>query len=72
MSGREVAQSIKMIRPGIRVLFMSGYAREELSALSDLCPRRDLIEKPFSVEDSCAELPRRSRLPPRQRRALAR
>ncbi len=50
MLGREVAAAIAALRPGIRVVFMSGYARSALSNDS-LQPGVMLLEKPFSEEE---------------------
>ena len=48
MMGREVAERICAHQPGIRVLYMSGYAQGVLSAQGVLEPGVNLIEKPFS------------------------
>ena len=47
---QEVAAAIAALRPGIRVVFMSGYARSALSNDS-LQPGVMLLEKPFSEEE---------------------
>jgi CheY-like chemotaxis protein len=46
--GREIAQRIAAIRPGIRILFMSGYAGAVLSSQGSLDPGLTLLEKPFT------------------------
>ena len=48
MTGREVARQASQIRPGIRVLYMSGFTDDTLTqhGLSSL--ERDLLTKPFS------------------------
>jgi PAS domain S-box-containing protein len=51
MLGKEVAESVRAIRPDIEVLFMSGYARPVLAAQGRLDPRVALVEKPFSEVD---------------------
>jgi signal transduction histidine kinase len=48
MMGEEVAQRIRARRPGVRVLYMSGYTQGPLSAQGVLAPGASLIEKPFS------------------------
>ena len=48
MLGREVADRVCDLQPGIRVLFMSGYTHGLLSAQGVLEPRINLIEKPFT------------------------
>ena len=48
MLGREVAEKMDVIKPGIAVLFMSGYARTVLASSGSLDPGMALVEKPFS------------------------
>ena len=51
MLGREVAEKMRGIKPGIEVLFMSGYARPVLASQGRLDPHVALLEKPFSETD---------------------
>jgi PAS domain S-box-containing protein len=51
MLGKEVAERIRLIKPGIAVLFMSGYARPVLASQGRLDPNVVLVEKPFSEAD---------------------
>ena len=51
MLGREVAENMRGIKPGIEVLFMSGYARPVLASQGRLDPNVALLEKPFSEAD---------------------
>ena len=51
MLGREVAEKMRGIKPGIEVLFMSGYARPVLASQGRLDPNVALLEKPFSEAD---------------------
>jgi hypothetical protein len=48
MLGKEVAEKMREIKPGIKVLFMSGYARPVLASQGSLEPNVALVEKPFS------------------------
>jgi CheY-like chemotaxis protein len=48
MLGKEVAERVRALRPGIRVLYMSGYARPVLGERGTLDPGVLLIDKPFS------------------------
>ena len=57
MSGREVAERIRGLRPQARVLFMSGYAEDAIVHHGVLDPGTRFIAKPFST----AELGRRVR-----------
>ena len=48
MSGPEVAQRIRGARPGVRVLYMTGYGGDALAGLP--VDPRDIVEKPFTLE----------------------
>jgi CheY-like chemotaxis protein len=49
MLGKEAAERIRQVRPGIQVLFMSGYAQPILASQGRLDRDVNLIEKPFSA-----------------------
>ena len=49
MNGRQLADAAKRLRPGLRVLFTTGYARNALVHNGRLDPGIDLISKPFSA-----------------------
>jgi signal transduction histidine kinase/CheY-like chemotaxis protein len=51
MLGKEVAEKIEHVKPGIKVLYMSGYARPVLASQGRLDPGVALVEKPFSEAD---------------------
>jgi PAS domain S-box-containing protein len=51
MLGKEVAERIRQMRPGIQVLFMSAYAEQVLTAQGRLEPDVALVGKPFSEAD---------------------
>jgi signal transduction histidine kinase len=51
MLGREVAEKMRAVKPGIEVLYMSGYARPVLASQGRLDPNVALVEKPFSEAD---------------------
>ena len=55
MHGMEVAEKVRAIKPGIEVLFMSGYAQPVLTSLARLDPNAALVEKPFSAADLLAK-----------------
>jgi PAS domain S-box-containing protein len=48
MLGKEVAERMRVIKPEIEVIFMSGYARPVLASQGRLEPGVALVEKPFS------------------------
>ena len=49
MGGLEVLDRVRMIRPDVPVLFMSGYMRE--GQLHNLDRATDFLQKPFTMED---------------------
>ncbi len=58
MSGLEVAQALKEIRPDLPVVMASGYITEELRAKAPAAGIRELIYKPNTVEDLCEAVAR--------------
>lgn len=48
MLGNELAVLVREARPGLPVLFMSGYARPILDVQGAVEPGVDLLEKPFT------------------------
>ena len=56
MQGRELADKIRVLRPGIRVAFMSGYTQGLLSQQRVLEPGVYLIEKPFTETTLLAKI----------------
>ena len=69
MLGKEVAERASAIRPGIRVLYMSGYAQPILGSTGTLEAGVTLLEKPFSESqllDKVRELLDVQHLPGRQ------
>jgi FixJ family two-component response regulator len=48
MHGAHLAEQIKLVRPSIRVMFMSGFAQPILDSGGHLDTGVTLIEKPFS------------------------
>jgi signal transduction histidine kinase/CheY-like chemotaxis protein len=54
MLGKEVAEKMRLIKPEIEVIFMSGYARPVLACQGRLDPGVALVEKPFSEADLLA------------------
>lgn len=47
--GRTLADAARVLRPGLRVLYMSGYSEEDL-LLDEENPDEAFLEKPFTVE----------------------
>lgn len=51
MSGRELFERSRAIRPGLKVLYMSGYTDNAIAHHGILEPGTDLISKPFSASE---------------------
>ncbi|WP_067497149.1 PAS domain-containing hybrid sensor histidine kinase/response regulator [Actinoplanes sp. TFC3] len=51
MLGSELAERLADVRPGTRVLYMSGYAQPVLASQGTLDPGVALLEKPFTAVD---------------------
>ncbi len=50
MSGVELADRLELERPGVRILFMTGYAEDAVVNEGILGRQRECIEKPFTQE----------------------
>jgi two-component system cell cycle sensor histidine kinase/response regulator CckA len=51
MSGKELKKKVEVIRPGIKVLFMSGYTSNVIAHRGVLEKGVHFIQKPFSMKD---------------------
>jgi PAS domain S-box-containing protein len=60
LNGRELAEEAVKRRPGLRVLYMTGYSRDALSRDGRLSSGVHVLRKPFSLEELAAKV--RSRL----------
>ena len=56
MLGKEAAERIRALRPGVKVLFMSGYAKGVLDSQGVVEVGVNLIQKPFSEAQLLATL----------------
>jgi len=50
LNGRQLADAARALRPGLRVLFITGYAEKAVLTTSNLEPGMHLLTKPFSLE----------------------
>lgn len=51
MGGGELAHRMRALRPGIRILFMSGNSPESMTTQGVLPPGTTLLQKPFTIEE---------------------
>lgn len=64
MMGPQVEERVKALRPGIRVVYMSGYTQKAIVHGGKLDPGVDLVEKPVRPADlarKIREIPDRPR-----------
>ena len=50
MNGRQLAERVAKLRPGLPVLFTTGYTRDAIVRHGRLDPEVDLIAKPFAID----------------------
>jgi CheY-like chemotaxis protein len=50
LNGRQIADAGRTLRPGLKVLFMTGYAENAAMAAGFLEPGMQMITKPFAME----------------------
>lgn len=58
INGRQVADAARTLRPGLKVLFITGYVQDALTWQSQLEPGMHLLTKPFLLEDLAARIKR--------------
>jgi CheY-like chemotaxis protein len=51
LNGRQVADAARVARPGLKVLFMTGYAQSAAAAAGFLEPGMAMVIKPFGMDD---------------------
>jgi len=58
MNGRQLAEMARQLRPGLKTLFITGYAEGAASRARFLDPGMDLIAKPFTFDALAAKIRR--------------
>ena len=58
MNGRQLAEMARQLRPGLKTLFITGYAEGAASRARFLDPGMDLIAKPFTLDALAAKIRR--------------
>jgi PAS domain S-box-containing protein len=56
LNGRQLADAARLLRPGLKVIFLTGYAEAAASARGFLEPGMALITKPFAMADLAAKI----------------
>jgi DNA-binding response OmpR family regulator len=56
MSGHALAEALRRSRPGLRVLYMSGYTDDAIANHGVLVPGIALVEKPFTPDEFAAKV----------------
>jgi DNA-binding NtrC family response regulator len=56
MNGRQMADAARQIRPGLKVLFITGYADVSAIRDGDLDPGMAVMAKPFAVDTLAARV----------------
>jgi CheY-like chemotaxis protein len=51
LNGRQLADHARLMRPNLKVLFITGYAEQAAIASGFLAPGMEMITKPFAIED---------------------
>ena len=56
MNGRQMADAARTTRPGLKVLFITGYAENSLLGNGRLAPGMAVMTKPFPIETMAARI----------------
>jgi two-component SAPR family response regulator len=51
MNGRQVADAARVLRPALKVLFITGYAENAAVGGGHLDPGMEILTKPFAMND---------------------
>ncbi len=56
MNGRQLAEIARQFRPGLKVLFITGYAEKATVRSGFLAPGMEMISKPFTLDGVAAKI----------------
>jgi len=56
MNGRQVADAGRVLRPTLKVLFITGYAENAVVSHGHLAPGMQVLTKPFAMEELAARI----------------
>ena len=56
MNGRQVADAARVLRPGLKVLFITGYAENAVVGNGHLDPGMAILTKPFGMDDLATKM----------------
>jgi signal transduction histidine kinase len=56
LNGRQLADYARLLRPDLKVLFITGYAEQAAIASGFLAPGMEMITKPFAIEDLASRI----------------
>ena len=56
LNGRQIAEAGRLLRPNLKVLFMTGYAEKAVIQEGGLAPGMEIMAKPFTMDALAARL----------------
>ena len=56
MNGRQVADAARVLRPNLKVLFITGYAENAVIGNGHLDPGMAVLTKPFNMDDLASRI----------------
>jgi FixJ family two-component response regulator len=56
MNGHELASKLCLLRPDMKVLYVSGYSDNDIGDHGVLDPRHELLQKPFTPQALAAKI----------------
>lgn len=56
LNGRQVADAARAARPGLKVLFITGYAENAILGSGNLEPGMEVVTKPFVMSELAAKI----------------